>query len=99
MSAEITASFAKKDETRELYYKSRYDFEVQRDLIQHIQFLTNQKERIERRVDEDIEEAQRREQQIKDLPHPYAKEIETCISLEQYCHQLMRKAGLEIDSE
>jgi len=62
-------------------------------------FLTNQKERIERRVDEDIEEAQRREQQIKDLPHPYAKEIETCISLEQYCHQLMRKAGLEIDSE
>ncbi len=33
------------------------------------------------------------------MPHPYAKEIETCISLEQYCHQLKRKAGLEVDSE
>jgi hypothetical protein len=33
------------------------------------------------------------------LPHPYAKEIETCVSLENYCHQLKRKAGLEVDSE
>jgi len=36
---------------------------------------------------------------IKDLPHPYAKEIETCAHLINYCHQLKRKAGLEQDSE
>ena len=99
MSADITASFAAKDSTREEYYKARYHYEEQRDRIHHIQFLQEQKERIVRRVEEDKEEAARREQQIKDLQHPYAKEIETCISLEQYCHQLKRKAGLEVDSE
>lgn len=36
---------------------------------------------------------------IKDLPHPYKKEIETCQHLVNYCHQLKRKAGLEQDSE
>lgn len=36
---------------------------------------------------------------IKDLPHPYRKEIETCQHLINYCHQLKRKAGLELDSE
>lgn len=36
---------------------------------------------------------------IKDLPHPYRKEIETCDHLVNYCHQLKRKAGLEVDSE
>ena len=36
---------------------------------------------------------------IKDMPHPYAKEIETCGHLINYCHQLKRKAGLEQDSE
>jgi len=33
------------------------------------------------------------------LPHPYKKEIETCDHLVNYCHQLKRKAGLEVDSE
>jgi len=36
-----------------------------------------------------------RRQMIKDLPHPYMKEIETCSHLVNYCHQLKRKAGLE----
>jgi hypothetical protein len=82
VSADITASFAEKDATRELYYKARYDFEMQRDVIHHTQHLIEQKERFIRRIDEDNFEAERREQQIKDLPHPYAREIETCISLE-----------------
>ena len=99
VGADITASFAAKDATREKYYKARYDFEVQRDEIHHIQFLNELKERAIRRVEDDKNEAERREQQIKDLPHPYAKEIETCVSLENYCHQLKRKAGLEVDSE
>lgn len=33
------------------------------------------------------------------MPHPYAKEIETCSSLVSYVHQLKRKAGLEMNSE
>ena len=32
---------------------------------------------------------------IKDLPHPYKKELETCTHLVNYCHQLKRKAGIE----
>lgn len=36
---------------------------------------------------------------IKDLPHPFTREIETCKHLVNYCHQLKRKAGLEIDND
>lgn len=36
VSADITASFALKDSTREEYYKARYNYEEQRDKIHHI---------------------------------------------------------------
>lgn len=84
---------------RDDYFHARYDYEVQRDLIFHVQTLQTQKSRIVEREAECKEDAARRAQQIKDLPHPYAKEIETCIHLLGYCHQLKRKAGLEVDSE
>jgi hypothetical protein len=62
VSADITASFAEKDSTRELYYKARFDYETQRELIHHTQFLIDTKERFLRRVDEDKFEVERREQ-------------------------------------
>lgn len=39
-----------------------------------------------------------REQQIKELPHPYQKEIETCEHLVSFCHQLKVRSGLTADS-
>ncbi len=99
VSAEITATFAKKDVCKDEYYKAKYDYEVQRAYIQHCQTLQAAKDRIAELEQNAILEAERRAQQIKDLPHPYAKEIETCSSLVSYVHQLKRKAGLEIDSE
>jgi len=73
---------------------------VQRDLIHHIHHLQAQQKRIIDRQQFAQEEAERRAQQIKDLPHPYAKEIETCHHLHGYCEELMRKAGIGgLDSE
>ncbi len=37
--------------------------------------------------------------QIKNLPHPYQKELDTCAHLIAYCHNLKKKAGLEIDAD
>lgn len=36
---------------------------------------------------------------MRDWPHPYRKEIETCEHLSSYLHQLKKKAGLEVDEE
>ena len=46
VQAEISALYAKKDEQREAHYQSKYDYEVQRDLIQHITWIKDQKEAI-----------------------------------------------------
>jgi predicted nucleic acid-binding Zn-ribbon protein len=46
VNAEITALFKKKDEQREAHFKERYDYEVQRELIQHINWIKDQKEAI-----------------------------------------------------
>ena len=99
ITADISALYAKKDEQREAHFKHRYDYEVQRDLIQHINWIKDQKDAIIARESEKVHLAEQRKQMIKDLPHPYAKEIETCSHLVNYCHQLKRKAGLELDSE
>jgi hypothetical protein len=45
------------------------------------------------------EDKEFRAQQIKDLPHPFAKEMDTCTHLIAICHRLKRAAGLEEDSE
>lgn len=39
VSAEITATFAKKDVCKDEYYKAKYDYEVQRDYIHHCQTI------------------------------------------------------------
>lgn len=86
--------FAQKDKVRDDHFHARYDYEVQRDLIHHIHQLMAQQQRIVERESNAEEDAIRRAQQIKDLPHPYAKEIETCLHLHGYCQELMRKAGI-----
>lgn len=42
---ELTAIFAAKDEKREAYWKARYDFKMQRNQIDHIEWMQRQKER------------------------------------------------------
>ena len=58
--ADITNAFAQKDKVRDNYFKSRYDFEVQRDLISHINWLQSQKDRIVEREANKVAEAERR---------------------------------------
>ncbi len=95
----ISELFAAKDAARDEYYKAKFDYEVQRDYIYHVNGLQARQEALRSREANKAEAEQLRRQMIKDLPHPYRKEIETCQHLVNYCHQLKRKAGLEQDSE
>lgn len=97
--AQINDLFTKKDTTRDAYFKARYDFECQRDFIYHVNGLQAKKDAIVNREEDLAQEKEARAQQIKDLPHPYIKEMDTCVHLIARCHQLKRAAGLEVDSE
>lgn len=61
--------------------------------------MQTKKDGIKEREEDMNLEKERRAQQIKDLPHPFAKELETCHHLDARCHQLKKLAGLEVDSE
>ena len=99
LSAQISDHYANKDKIREAYYEQCWNHEVQRDRIQYLKDLHAQKERLIE-MDQHLKESEEiAQQQIKDWPHPYAKEIETCDHLSSYLHQMKRKAGLEVDEE
>lgn len=56
--AKITDLFAKKDTTRDAYFKARYDFECQRDFMYHVNGLQAKKDSIQQR---DIDQAEEKE--------------------------------------
>lgn len=72
---------------------------MQQDTIRHIKDLQAQKDRLLEFEQQQSVDKKRVEQQIKDWPHPYANEIDTCAHLVGYCQMLRRKAGLEVDGE
>ena len=53
-----------------------------------------QKDRVVNREQENKQIVEDRENLIKDLPHPYEKEIDTCDHLIGYITEIKRKAGL-----
>lgn len=61
--------------------------------------MIRQKERVVNREKENKKIVQDRENLIKDLPHPYEKEIDTCDHLIGYITEIKRKAGLIQESE
>lgn len=74
----INEAFAAKDKLRDDFWHAKWDFEVQRDYIHYVNGLNSQQNRLIKREEILKEEEHLREQQIKDLPHPFAKEIENC---------------------
>lgn len=60
VQTDISALYAKKDELREIHFKNRYDYEVQRDLINHITWLKDKKENILNREVEKVQLAEQR---------------------------------------
>jgi len=96
---DLTAVFAAKDEKREAYWKARHDHKLQRDHVAHIEWMQRQKDKAVQREAEREEVAAERDSALKDLPHPFAKELETCDHLIAFLHTLKVRAGLEGDSE
>lgn len=72
---------------------------MQRDSVAHIEWMQRQKERVSQREAEREEVIKDRESLIKNLPHPFLKELDTCEHLIAYLHSLKVRAGLEADSE
>jgi predicted glycosyltransferase len=56
---------------REEYWKARYDFEIQKEEIQHIEWMQREKQRVISRESEQKQIAEERENYIKTLSHPY----------------------------
>lgn len=94
ISEDLSKLFEKKDEVREVYWKARFDFEVQKEEIMYIEWMMRQKDRVVNREQENKQIVEDRENLIKDLPHPYEKEIDTCDHLIGYITEIKRKAGL-----
>ena len=61
--------------------------------------MQRQKERVLQREAEREEALAERENTIKNMPHPYLKELDTCEHLIAFLHTLKVRAGLEADSE
>ena len=64
-----------------------------------IDWMQRQKDKA---IDKETENEERKkiiEDQIKNLEHPFEKEITTCDQLIAFLHQLKIRAGLEEDSE
>lgn len=96
---ELNGLYKKKDEMREAYWKGRYDFKKQDQEIQHIQWMQRQKDRVVQQKAEAKEREEEKKALISSLPHPYAKEIETCDHLIGYINQQKVKLGLVVDNE
>ena len=64
-----------------------------------IDWMQRQKDKA---IDKETENEERKkiiDEQIKNLEHPFEKEITTCDQLIAFLHQLKIRAGLEEDSE
>ena len=81
---ELNALYSKKDEKREAYWKGRYDFKLQREQIMHIEWMQRQKDKVLQNVAFKQEREEERNEAIKNMAHPYAKELDCCDHLIGY---------------
>lgn len=61
--------------------------------------MMEKKDKILSRDKDRADAIEMRQQQIKNLPHPFKKELDTCAHLIAYCKNLKKKAGLETDAD
>lgn len=96
---QIKSNFDAKDKLRDAYFKSKWDYECQKDYIFYIQDLKQRKDDIKDQEAQLAAEQAAFEEEIKNLPHPYAKEMESCEQLSKFVLKLKIATGLEEDSE
>jgi hypothetical protein len=91
---ELNELFKKKDVLREAYYKDKLEFEIQKDEVNHIEWMTRQKQYFIDREENRKKRIEERKQMLKDRSNPYEKEIETCDHLIAFCNKLKIQHGL-----
>ena len=70
----------------------------QREEISHIEWMERQKQKVLYLEAEKSVLQEERDLRIKNLPHPYYKEIQACDSLVGFCNNLKVQFGLLKDS-
>jgi hypothetical protein len=99
LGQDMSDLFEQKDQKREEFWKARFEFEIQKEEIAHIEWMVRQKDKVINRESEQKQLVEERENYIKSLPHPYEKELDTCDHIVGYLIDMKRKAGLLQDSE
>jgi multidrug efflux pump subunit AcrA (membrane-fusion protein) len=91
---EIGNLVQKKQEIKEVYYQSKYDYEIENEAVRYSDWLQKQKTYILEQDKRKQERLNARKQALADRPNPYQKELDTCERLIQYCELLKKKVGL-----
>lgn len=85
---ELTSIYRTKDKSREDWFKSLYEYEVQQKYIVHVRGLMAQQRRLRASQDERNKRIEEKKAAIAARPNPHTKEIETCRDLIKYCNKL-----------
>lgn len=83
----------------ERFWEEKFHHKVQFQEIKHIEWLTKKKEDAKEAELEKLNLVAERADMLKNLDHPYLKEITSCDTLVNFCNQLRMKFGLIADSE
>lgn len=92
--ADLKEIYSQKDEVREEYYKTKFEYEVENDEIKHFEHIVRVKETLGLRDQQRQERLAARTQALADRPNPFQKELETCERLIGYCELIKKKLGL-----
>lgn len=99
LKEDLQGHYTKKDELREEFFKARWEFEIENDLVRHNEWILREKERIKERDNAKQARIEARKQQLADRPNPFQKELDTCERLIAYCQLLKKKVGLGPQTE
>ena len=99
VEAEMKAIYEVKDAKREAYWKGRFDYKVQANEIDHINWMQRQKDKVVQQKQQRQEREEERKEVIKSLPHPFMRELDCCDHLTGYINAMKERLGLIIDSE
>lgn len=91
---DLNKLYAKKTEIREQYYKTKLEFEIERDELHLADYIAREKQRLIDREQYKKERIEAKKQALLDRPNPYQREIETCEHLIGYCNRLKVITGI-----
>jgi len=82
--------YQEKSDLKEAFYKAKYDYEIQQQVIRHRDFIIRRKTKLENDVKYEKEREEKRIAERAAIPNPFEDEIENCNFLANYLKKLKR---------